>query len=58
MKDNAMFNFGKQQEEIVLIDAGSRPKVPSAMSKSKSRSAVQPAIQTMRAVLYSLQSSA
>jgi hypothetical protein len=35
MSDNAMFNFGKLLDEIVIIDAGSRPLVPNLMSKSE-----------------------
>ncbi len=33
MSDNAMFNFGKLLDEIVIIDAGSRPLVQNLMSK-------------------------
>ena len=40
LSDNAMFNFGKQQDDkelfkVVIIDAGSRPKIPNGMSKSE-----------------------
>ena len=35
LSDNAMFNFGKLLDEIVIIDAGSRPLVPNLMSKSE-----------------------
>jgi hypothetical protein len=35
LSDNAMFNFGKLLDEIVIIDAGWRPLVPNQMSKSE-----------------------
>ena len=35
MSDNALFNFGKQHNDIQIIDAGSRPLTPNGMTKSQ-----------------------
>ena len=54
LSDNALFNFGMVQDNVVIIDAGSRPKTPpitrgelnkSVMTKfwSKAQTLVQPA---------------